>query len=89
MKYDGYYITESEPEDLTGDDRLCDYCPLENKGCYYTLAGHAGCEGSHCADATESYLEVFDDQKESLFRIVYADGSYEDIDSDKLLKALL
>lgn len=40
-------------------DALCEYCPLEEyrKGahCYGGVVGM--CEGSHCDDAYEAYLE--------------------------------
>jgi hypothetical protein len=41
-------------------DELCKYCPLDKdkRGVYSTLGGmSAGCEGSHCDVAEESYLE--------------------------------
>lgn len=45
-------------------DVLCDYCPLEKKGVYSTPGGLvAGCEGSHCAEAYEHYLEETDHEK--------------------------
>ena len=46
-------------EDL--DDELCDYCPLpdELKGVHSYGGNPVMCEGSHCNEAYERYLEEF------------------------------
>lgn len=41
-------------------EKLCKYCPLEDehKGIRSTPGGMtAGCEGSHCKEAYENYIE--------------------------------
>lgn len=46
-------------------DELCNYCPLpeEYRGTYSTPGGiSAGCEGSHCEEAYELYLEECEDK---------------------------
>jgi hypothetical protein len=44
------------PEELC--EELCSYCPLEHKGTFATPNGDScGCEGSHCKDAYEAYLD--------------------------------
>ena len=53
-------------EELLGDD-LCVYCPLpkELQGVYSTPSGNScGCEGSHCEQAYEKYLESDDDTED-------------------------
>ena len=47
-----------EPEEL--GDELCKWCPKdeEYRGVYSVPGGFAaGCEGSHCKEAYEAYLE--------------------------------
>ena len=49
-------------EDL-GDD-LCEHCPLDRelRGTYSTPGGNSsGCEGSHCAEAYELYLDTMEE----------------------------
>ena len=39
-------------------DELCKWCPLDKKGAYSVPGGFmAGCEGSHCKEAYENYME--------------------------------
>lgn len=39
-------------------DELCKWCPLEKKGTYSTAGGlMVGCEGSHCKEAYDNYME--------------------------------
>lgn len=49
-------------EDL--DEHLCDYCPLPDgaKGAHLYPNGHYSCEGSHCEEAYEAYLEEFEEE---------------------------
>ena len=47
-----------EPEEL--GDELCKWCPRDEKirGVYSVPGGFAaGCEGSHCKEAYEAYIE--------------------------------
>ena len=61
-----YYITDQEAAKLEIEkqeqenlgDKLCEFCPLEKKGCYSVDGGYmAGCEGSKCEDAFDIYKE--------------------------------
>lgn len=48
-------------------EELCDHCPLpdEAKGSYSTPSGNsAGCEGSHCSEAYDNYLESLAEDEE-------------------------
>lgn len=55
------YYSEKQQEKLlqTMGDKLCYYCPLDEtkKGVHGTPNGPAGCEGSHCEEAFEIFLE--------------------------------
>jgi hypothetical protein len=46
-------------EELQDAGELCDYCPLDedHKGVHCYGGEPIMCEGSHCADAYEAYLE--------------------------------
>ena len=51
------------PEEL--EDELCDYCPLP-KGSNH-MRCHGGepycCEGSHCKEAYENYVEQYEERE--------------------------
>ncbi len=46
-------------EELLDNDELCSYCPLDEskQGVYCNGGNPVMCEGSHCGDAYEIYLE--------------------------------
>lgn len=71
-------MTIKRLEDMGCED-LIDYCPLEKSG-YSTPNGYVMCEGSHCKEAYEAYLEEQIDH-EYTREIVCPYCGYEERDS--------
>jgi hypothetical protein len=50
---------------IDGSDTLCDYCPLpeESRGVHCYGGNPVMCEGSHCEEAKERYLEEMEEEE--------------------------
>lgn len=60
----GLVVEKEKPESMEElGEGLCEYCPLPEgaRGAHLYPNGHYSCEGSHCKEAYETYLDEFEE----------------------------